>query len=167
MKIYVLDSNFFIQAHRANYPLDVAVTFWEKVKQLANEGKIISIDKVKNELYDKNDELEIWCKENLPKDFFKSSSDVITSTYPLVIEWANSRRDHFLEKAINEFLDADEADAFLIAYVLFDNENKILVTQEKSDPLQKSKIKIPDVCENLGVKSIDTIEMLRELEETF
>jgi hypothetical protein len=36
------------------------------------------IDKVKNELYDKNDELEKWCKANLPDDFFKSSASVIS-----------------------------------------------------------------------------------------
>ena len=47
MSVYVVDSNFFIQAHRAHYPLDVAVSFWAKVKQLAYEGKIISIDNVK------------------------------------------------------------------------------------------------------------------------
>lgn len=35
MSIYVVDSNVFIQAHRAHYPLDVAVSFWAKVKQLA------------------------------------------------------------------------------------------------------------------------------------
>ena len=75
MPIYVLDSNYFIQAHRANYPLDVAISFWKKTKQLANEGKIISIDKVRNELYNKNDALEEWCNSNLPNDFFKSSNE--------------------------------------------------------------------------------------------
>jgi hypothetical protein len=70
MSVYVVDSNFFIEAHRASYPLDVALSFWAKVRQLANEGKIISIDKVKKELYDKNDALEAWCKANLPDDFF-------------------------------------------------------------------------------------------------
>ncbi len=47
MSVYVVDSNFFIQAHRATYPLDIAFSFWKKVKQLAEEGKIISIDKIK------------------------------------------------------------------------------------------------------------------------
>lgn len=63
MEVYVLDSNFFIQSHRVSYPLDIAFIFWNKVKQLADEGRIISIDKVKNELYDKNDALETWCKD--------------------------------------------------------------------------------------------------------
>jgi hypothetical protein len=54
MSVYVVDTNFFIQAHRAYYPLDVASSFWEKVKQLADDGKIISIDKVKQEIYKNN-----------------------------------------------------------------------------------------------------------------
>lgn len=46
MAIYVVDSNFFIQAHRAVYPLDIAKGFWNSVKNLAIEEKIVSIDKV-------------------------------------------------------------------------------------------------------------------------
>jgi hypothetical protein len=44
MAVYVLDSNFFIQAHRATYPLDIATGFWNKVKHLAESGSLISID---------------------------------------------------------------------------------------------------------------------------
>ncbi|HMP32288.1 MAG TPA: DUF4411 family protein, partial [Saprospiraceae bacterium] len=117
MEVYVLDSNFFIEAHRVNYPLDVAFSFWNKVKQFANEGRIISIDKVKNELYDKNDALETWCKNNLPDDFFKDTSYVMAA-YRQVSAWAISKNNHYLQNALNEFLDADEADAFLIAYAL-------------------------------------------------
>jgi hypothetical protein len=60
MSVYVVDSNFFIQAHRVSYPLDVAFSFWNKVKQLANDGKIISIDKVKQEIYQNEDALKQW-----------------------------------------------------------------------------------------------------------
>ncbi len=69
MSVYVVDSNFFIQAHRVNYPLDVAFSFWNKVKQLADYGKIISIDKVKQEIYQNEDALKPWCVTNLPRFF--------------------------------------------------------------------------------------------------
>jgi hypothetical protein len=61
MSIFVVDSIFFIQAHRMVYPLDVVVSFWEVLRKLANDGFIISIDKVKNEIYQNNDELKLWC----------------------------------------------------------------------------------------------------------
>jgi len=166
MEVFVLDSNFFIQAHRVSYPLDIAFSFWNKVKQLADQGKIISIDKIKNELYDKNDELEAWFKNNLPDDFFKDTTSVMTE-YGKVASWAISKKDHYLTNALNEFLDADEADAFLVAYGLADKMNRIIVTYETSDPNRKSKIKIPEPCNALGLRFCTTMEMFRKLKETF
>ncbi|MBD0851966.1 DUF4411 family protein [Maribacter arenosus] len=166
MTVYVVDSNFFIQAHRVNYPLDIAYSFWNKVKELAETGRIISIDKVKAELYDKNDDLEAWCKANLPEDFFKSTDEVMTE-YGRVTSWAISLNHHYLPNALNEFLDADEADAFLVAYSLADKDNRVLVTQEKSQPTRKNKIKIPEACNPIDVRFLNTIEMFRELGETF
>jgi hypothetical protein len=74
---------------------------------------------------------------------------------------------HYQRSAINEFLDADEADAFLVAYALVDPQNRYKVTQEVSRPQQKSKIKIPDCCMAFGLRNLTTIEMFRELGETF
>jgi hypothetical protein len=167
MPVYVVDSNFFIEAHRATYPLDVAHSFWNKVRQLADEGKIISIDKVKNEMFDNHeDALKQWCIANLPRDFFKDSVQAMAA-YSQVINWANSRIEHYLPKALAEFLDADEADAFVVAFVLADAANRILVTQETSEPSRKSKIKIPEPCNALGVQYCNTIEMFRKLGQTF
>jgi len=114
-----VDSNFFIQAHRVSYPLDVAHSFWDKVKQLANLGSIISIDKVKNEIFDSHDLLSEWCDANLPNDFFKDTASSIDS-YRLVSSWIVSRSSQYLPNAINEFLSAEEADAFIVAYALDD-----------------------------------------------
>lgn len=166
MNVFVVDSNFFIQAHRVSYPLDIAFSFWNKVKLLAEEGKIISIDKVKNEIYDKNDALEEWCKRNLPVDFFKDSSIVMTE-YSAVSAWAVSKSDHFMPNALNEFLSADEADAFIVAYAFSDPSNRVVVTHETSEPNRKNKVKIPDACKALNVQFVDTMNMFRQLRETF
>lgn len=166
MAVFIIDSNFFIEAHRKSYPLDIAFSFWNKVKQLADEGKIISIDKVKNELYDKNDTLEEWCRTNLPENFFKDSSEVMTS-YGLISQWANSKSNHYTPSALNEFLDVDEADAFLVAYTLHDSTNRILVTHEISQPESKKKVKIPEACIALNVTFLNAMDMFRYLQETF
>ena len=166
MQIYLVDSNFFIQAHRAIYPLDIATGFWNKVKMLSDSGTIFSIDKVKNELYNKNDELENWCKNNLPDSFFKDSSEIIQE-YSQITTWAVSKADHYLPNALSEFLDADEADAFIVAYALSDKSNITIVTQEISQPNRKNRIKIPEPCNEFDIKYINTIEMFRQLGETF
>lgn len=166
MQKYLVDSNFFIQAHRATYPLDIATGFWNKVKMLADSGTIFSIDKVRNELYDKNDALENWCRANLSESFFKDSSGIIKE-YSQIVAWAVSKADYYLPNALNEFLDADEADAFIIAYALSDKDNITIVTQEISQPNKKSKIKMPEPCNYLGIKFLNTIGMFRHLGETF
>ena len=166
MAVFIIDSNFFIEAHRKSYPLDIAFSFWSKVKQLADEGKIISIDKVKNELFDKNDALEEWCRINLPENFFKDSSGVMAS-YGLISQWANSKSSHYTPSALNEFLDGNEADAFLVAYTLHDSTNRILVTHEISQPESKKKVKIPEACIALNVTFLNVMDMFRYLQETF
>jgi hypothetical protein len=166
MGTYVVDSNFFIQAHRVSYPLDIAFSFWNKVKQLATDGKIVSIDKVKNEIYDKNDALEEWCKSNLPENFFKDSSQVMVA-YGQVSTWAISKNDHYMPNALNEFLDADEADAFIVAYAFTEPQNRVVVTHETSEPNRKNKVKIPEACNSLNVRFINTMDMFRQLRETF
>lgn len=82
MSIFVVDSNFFIEAHRATYPLDVARGFWKKIHQLAADQRIISIDKVKAELFENHeDELKEWCESNLPIDFFCGNNGINCRIY--------------------------------------------------------------------------------------
>ena len=163
MNPYVLDSNFFIQAHRANYPFDVVPSFWSKIKDLADRGLIISIDKVKEEIYRNDDELSSWCQKELPSNFFRDSSIAI-SEYATLVKWANSRNDHFQPRAIEGFLATDSADAWIIAFAM--NHKYPVLTHEKSEPERKNKIKMPDVCLYHGVSYCTTVEMLRNLKET-
>lgn len=167
MSKFILDSNFFIQAHRSIYPLDVVQSFWLKVKNLSQNGTIVSIDKVRKEIFDKSsheDELRQWCTLNLPSDFFMNTDSVLNN-YILIVNWTNSMSHHYTSNAIQEFLEADLADPWLIAFAM--SNNWTIVTYEKSEPGRKNKIKIPEVCNQFNVKYINTIGMLRELKERF
>jgi hypothetical protein len=61
------------------------------------------------------------------------------------------------------FLDADEADAWLVAYAL--KFGFPLVTNEVSAPDSKKSIKIPDACVPFGVRAIQPMDLFRELGE--
>ena len=52
------------------------------------------------------------------------------------------KAEHYLPSALNEFLDADEADAFIVAFALSDKDNITIVTQEISQPDRKNLVKI-------------------------
>jgi hypothetical protein len=166
MSVYVIDANILIQAHRSTYPLDVVSSYWLKLKQLADSGRIISIDKVKQEVCQHEDPLKNWCDANLPSTFFKDTKTVM-SAYAQVVGWASTLSHHYLPNALAEFLDADEADAFIVAYALANISNVVIVTHEISEPKRKNKVKIPDACIALSVRYINIMDMFRELKETF
>ncbi len=168
MPLYVVDTNFFIQSHRITYPLDIAKGFWEKVKSISLSGNIISIDKVKDEIYNNEDDLKNWIDTNLPLDFFKSTeTPEILTQYSKIVNWANTKNSFYLPKAIAEFLDLKCADAWLCSYALSINADCCIITQEKSETNRKSKIKIPEVCNAFNLQYKNIIEMFRELGETF
>ncbi len=105
-------------------------------------------------------------KKNLPEDFFKDTDQIFTA-YGQVANWAMTKSNHYLPNALSEFLDANEADAWLVAYSLEDVGNRIIVTHEKSQPEVKKKIKIPEACAPFKINFVDTIEMFRQLGERF
>lgn len=165
MSKYLLDSNVFIQAHRDTYPLDVVTSFWNKIKELAKNGVIISLDKVRKEIFDKSsheDELSNWCKKNLEDTFFYDSSDSIQN-YISIIQWASSQTTRYNQSAIDEFLETDLADSWIVSFAK--KNDFTIVTYEKGD-LSRKRIKIPDVCIHFNVRCITPIEMFRELKET-
>lgn len=168
MSLFIVDTNFFIQSHRITYPLDVATTFWQKVKKLYSENKIISIDKVKDEIFKNDDELKNWIVQNIPNSFFQPTETVdVINNYKEVVNWANSKSTHYVPNAINEFLKYENADGWLVAYALAINDNCQIITQEKSEPNRKSKIKIPEVCDAFNIQYKNIVEMFRSLGETF
>ena len=163
--VYLIDSNILIQAHRKYYPFDVVPGFWNLLSELAHEGIVKSIDKVKIEVIDNSgdgDLLKDWCIANLPEDFFIDSSISIAS-YIDITTWANSGLHDYTSRALAKFLATDYADSWLTSMALFDAKY-IIVTEEISAPDIKREIKIPEVCNTFGIRYLNTIELLRELQ---
>ena len=111
MAAFLLDTNFFIESYRKGFPMDVIPSFWDKLKVLAEGKKVISVDKVKDEIYRNDDELKAWCEANLPEDFFKDTTEVIAE-YSQVVNWAFSKKDNqYSPQALDIFMDSEEANA--------------------------------------------------------
>jgi len=163
MAAFLLDTNFFIESYRKGFPMDVIPSFWDKLKVLAEGKKVISVDKVKDEIYRNDDELKAWCEANLPEDFFKDTTEVIAE-YSQVVNWAFSKKDNpYSRQALDIFMDAEEADAWLVAFAK--KYSHPLVTNERSEPNSKKSVKIPDACAPVGVRCVLPMDMFRELGE--
>lgn len=155
---YVIDSDVLIQAHRSYYAFDICSGFWDAIFQ--NTHLVRSIDKVLAEINAGTgvDALKTWATGTMPATFFYSTNDAnVANEYTAVVNWVNSRP--YTQPAKSEFMNL--ADGWLIAYAKA--HNKILVTQEISEPNRTNKVKIPDVCIGVGVTCIGTFDLLRQL----
>lgn len=162
--MYIVDSNCFIQNARAYNPMDIALSFWDKVSELADSLQFFSIDKVKAELNGSNDELSTWAKQRA-EDFFKPIGIEEMEPYiEQIVPWAAN--SNYKQAAKDRFLQAEYADPFLVAYAIA-HENVIVVTEEVSAKDSKKDIKLPDVCDHFGIRSMHFMDMLREMNVTY
>jgi hypothetical protein len=156
--IYVLDADVFIEAKNRYYAFDIAPRFWQSLNDYAGTGRIQSIDRIKKQLEDQKDELSEWIKNgNIANAFENSDQPDVIASYQEAIKWvqANSR---YSNAAKNSF--ANDPDGWLVAYAKA--KSCILVTHEKSEN-SIHRVKIPSVCDALGVIYRNTFDMLREL----
>ena len=61
---FVLDANIFIEAHRRYYAQDLCPGFWDCLTHFSIERRILSIDRVRDELFVSQDRLVEWVKES-------------------------------------------------------------------------------------------------------
>ena len=171
-KVYLLDTNIFIEPYRTFYSFDYGTAFWDFLKYQAKNGQIFSIDKVYTELSCIEDQLFDWVERDLiPLGFFHSSENInVLKNYKEIIQWAEGKRGRFKDEAIKEFKKEDNADPWLVAYAMHYRDMKsvfkkeiVIVTQEKLERNRKNKIPIPIVCEEFSVECCDLFTMLREL----
>ena len=155
---YVLDTNVFIEAARRYYAFDLAPVFWESILHHAANGRINSIDRVKEELERGKDELAKWATSQFSNAFVSTDEEDVTNSYASVMGWVKAQ-DQFSDAAKADF--ADGADGWLVAYAM--SKSQIVVTHEVLDPGIKRKVPIPNVCEAFSVSYVDTFAMLREL----
>lgn len=157
---YILDTNILIRA-KNDMPFDLWPTFWHKFRQMVNAGDVYSIEKVRDEINRGNDDLTDWVRNNAPKSFFIPVDGSVVEQLANTQTWA-SQNPVFKQSARNVY--AEAADAFLVATAKA--KGMTLVTYETSDPNCKTRVKIPDACDALGVRYCDFNTVLRELKIT-
>lgn len=156
--LYVLDADVFMTAARSYYAFDVAPAFWDGLVREASNGRLLSIDRVKDEIDRGKDELVDWANRAFHPWFVTTTEADVIAAYREIITWVQ-RQNQFLDYAKDEF--AKGADGWLIAYAKA--RGCAVVSNEKFEGSRRSKVKIPNVCQPLGIPYINTFEMLRAL----
>ena len=150
---YLLDANIFIQAKNLHYSFDFCPGFWEWIDVEHANGKVFSIEKVRDELIGGDDELAEWAKARYDSFFLPPDNDVLPSL-TAVSTWAQD--GNYEPGAVNQFLQV--ADYYLVAHAHAHHFD--VVTHEVAANSVK-RIKIPNACIGMSVKVLTPYEMLR------
>ena len=98
-KQYLLDANVFIDAKNRYYGFNICPGFWSSLITLNGTKKVFSIDRIRNELLEQDDEIKKWVKNTAPETFFKKTEDqAVVNTFEKMIQWVYSE-DQFTSGA--------------------------------------------------------------------
>ena len=150
---YLLDSNVFITAKDQYYGFDFCPAFWNWLVEQHDAGVVSSIEKVGDELMSGNDDLAEWAARRDPS-FFSPPTPSDLPVLEAVAEWVEGHG--YEPTSVRRFL--QDADYYLIGQAR--TAGHTVVTLEGLSASRK-KIKIPNVCIGVGVKCVNTFEILR------
>jgi hypothetical protein len=150
---YLLDSDVFIEAKKRWYGFDFCPAYWDWLDQANAAGKVFSIERVFGEILAGDDELVGWVRERADSFFLKPDRDVLVSLSRLS-RWVTG--GFYEQSAVATFLEA--GDSYLVAHA--HAHGHTVVTHEKVANSPRL-MKIPNACVEMGVKYVNTFEMLR------
>lgn len=170
--LYLLDANVLINAHDDYYPIDRIPQFWSWIVEHAKQSRIkmpfemlaevkVGTPNRNAEMHD--DELIRW----LGRD--SNESDLLYSATADrgLVNKVFADGYQLSQPSIDE-LGKIRRDPLIIAYALAERNICIVTMESKqenaTDAMKRHKRSIPFVCRKLGVRCINTFELIRELD---
>lgn len=152
---YAIDSSSLIEGLRKTYPKEVFPSLWSKVGEEIENGKIIAPDEVKRELEEFGvDELAKWC--NSFSNFFQSEDTEIQNVVTSIMAHPEHRKLMNLKTPSRYCADMWVIAIAKVRNLTVINEEKLLMN------IGPYKNKIPNVCNDLGIPSINFLEYVRK-----
>lgn len=170
--LYLLDANVLITAHDDYYPIDRIPQFWEWIIDNTKQGHLkmpfemiaeVKAGQPKRDAENQDDELLRWLRiNNHEKDLqLDASADQVAVNRVF-------KDGYELPTPSLDELNKIRKDPLLISYALRGEHTTIVTLEAKqenaTDEMKKHKRKIPFVCRKLGIRCIDTFDLIRELD---
>lgn len=143
-----------MEPHRHYYAFDLCPGYWDFLDQAFAAGNFRSIQAVLTECQANPDALAIWAAAR--PGFFPAPTAATAAGLTRVSTWVMAN-PQYTAAAKADFL--SDADAILVAEGLAGGDT--VVTYETREPNRLVRIKIPDVCDALGVQCLRLPDALR------
>ncbi len=144
---YFIDTCSLTQLRRT-YPREIFPQVWLLIEELAEQGRLLSVEDVFLETQLQDDEIAVWTKKwrriFLPlSEKIQLAARAVLAAYPTLIDYRKS----------------GSADPFLVAAASL--RNATVVTEEVPSGGSTTRVKIPDVCHPMKVRCITLLDLLR------
>lgn len=152
---YCLDANVLIQAWQKYYNPKFCPDYWDVLIELGKQEIIFIPELVSEEITRTEDDLSIWLQgSNIP---------IQKITEPITVCLQQIYSQNPIHKSLVDNTKARSlADPWVIAHAK--NENATVVTkEEKVTASSSTRIKIPNVCDNMGIRWMNDFDFIYEL----
>jgi predicted nucleic acid-binding protein len=156
---YCLDTNVLIQAWQKYYSPKFCPDYWKVLNELGALEIIFIPELVFEEIVRTEDDLTRWLKKSqIP--IHKITESVAHSLQKIFTY--NSLHKNLVDNTKARSL----ADPWVIAHAINDNAT-VVTKEEKVTAINSPRIKIPNVCDNMGIRWINDFEFIEELNIEF
>lgn len=153
---YCLDANVLIQSWQKYYNPRICPQYWSVLSELGRENRIFVPQAVYEEILRGEDDLADWL-HRLSHIPVEPVTEAIALALRRVYDFHPSHRT-LVDNARGRSL----ADPWLVAHAFA--EGAIVVTkEEKVTALNAARIKIPNVCDNMGIRWMNDFDFVADV----
>jgi predicted nucleic acid-binding protein len=152
---YCLDANVLIQAWQKYYNPKFCPDYWDILIELGKQDKIFIPELVYEEITRTEDDLSRWVKAS--KIPIKKISEPVTICLQKIYA-VNPVHKNLVDNISGRSL----ADPWVIAHSLHENAT-VVTKEEKITALNSKRIRIPNVCDNMGLRWMNDFQFIDEL----
>lgn len=153
----LLDTNVIVRCAIEYYRFTTFPGVWIWIDQALEQGTLVLIPEVRDELSSWGEPISSWLRERAVISVPDVLVDVTEAR--LRVGEATSMMDLHPD-SVKQFL--DKADADLIAYALAGGHRVVTFETRETSGKSSKRAKIPDVCDQLGVPSLNPFQMLED-----
>ncbi len=157
--VYSLDANVLIQAWQKYYSPKFCPEYWEILDDLGKQSRIFLAEEIRDEITGTDDDLSAWLKSSsIP---IRRTDGKVTSCWSSVL---GAHTDH--QYLVAEGKGRSLGDPWVISHAI--DAGAIVVTKEEFVPnYRPAKIKIPNVCNNMGISWLNDFQFIEALNIQF
>ena len=145
--IYCIDTSSIMDAWSRWYPQKLFPSLWSRWDDLIEEGRLLSSEEVLREIERKEDALFEWVKER-EHMFIPLGDDIQSATQLILAEFP---------KLVDSRTGKSFADPFVIATAQVTGATVVTGERHEGSP---TRPKIPNVCSDLGIPWMGTVQLI-------